>query len=438
MAELRAALDDAISGQGPLVMLAGEPGIGKTRTAQELASYAQEQGVNVLWGWCHEEVGAPPYWPWFHAIRSYVQECDAERLRSEMGPGAANIAGIVPEIHSVITSLEPPPALEPEAARFRLFDSITIFLKNASESQPLMSVLDDLHWADGSSLRMLQFLARELAPAQSGRLLVVGCYRDVGLSRQHPLSETLAQLSRSTGGGSGGGFRPVVLQGLAREDTRRFIEASAGIEPTVGLVEALYSHTGGNPFFMTEAIRLLSESGELTGGGTCIPGRMRIPKGVRAAIGQRLNRLSERCNEVLATASIIGREFDFRLLNIVIDGTSEDQLFQAMDEAVAVHLIEDIPGQMDRYQFRHTLFQQTLAEEVTTSRKVRLHAKIGEALEELYGENAGAHAAELAHHLGEPRHRPAGISWLGTLCWPVSGRWQPMPTRTRLPILKRP
>jgi len=199
-----------------------------------------------------------------------------------MGPGAANIAGIVPEIHSVITSLEPPPALEPEAARFRLFDSITIFLKNSSQSQSLMLVLGDLHWADGSSLRMLQFLARELAPAQSGRLLVVGCYRDMGLSRQHPLSETLAQLSRSTGGGSGGGFRPVVLQGLAREDTRRFIEASAGIEPTVGLVEALYSHTGGNPFFMTEVIRLLSESGELTGGGTCIPGRMRIPQGVRA------------------------------------------------------------------------------------------------------------------------------------------------------------
>jgi predicted ATPase len=174
-------------------MLVGEPGIGKTRTAQELASHAERRGVQILWGWCYEEAGAPPYWPWVQPIRSYVQQQDPERLHAEMGPGAADIAEIVPEVRVELPGLETPPALEPEAARFRLFDSITTFLKNAAQSQTLMLVLDDLHWADKPSLLLLEFLARQMADC---RLLVVGCYRDMELSRQHPLSESLAQLSR--------------------------------------------------------------------------------------------------------------------------------------------------------------------------------------------------------------------------------------------------
>ena len=141
MAQLQRALNNTLSGQGRMVMLAGEPGIGKTRTAQELASYAEGQGAKVLWGWCYEEEGAPPHWPWVQTIRSYVQGCDAGQIRTEMGHGAANIADVVPEIQSKITDLKPPPTLEPEAARFRLFDSITTFLKNAAQGQPLLLVL---------------------------------------------------------------------------------------------------------------------------------------------------------------------------------------------------------------------------------------------------------------------------------------------------------
>ena len=155
--ELRTALDDAVSGQGRMVMLAGEPGIGKTRIARELASYAEQQGARVLWGWCYDQEGAPPYWPWAQPIRAYVQVTDAERLRSEMGLGATDIAEIVPELRGKLPDLEPPPALEPEQARFRMFDSITSFLKNASRAQPLVLVLDDLHWADTSSLLLLEF-----------------------------------------------------------------------------------------------------------------------------------------------------------------------------------------------------------------------------------------------------------------------------------------
>jgi len=155
MAGLKAVLDDAISGHGRLVMLSGEPGIGKTRVAQELAGAAQEQGMKVLWGRCYEGLGAPPFWPWVQPIRDYVQQADPDTLRSEMGPGAADIAAIVPEIAAKLPGLEDPPQLDPDQARFRLFESISTFLKNSAASNPLALVLDDLHWADRSSLNLL-------------------------------------------------------------------------------------------------------------------------------------------------------------------------------------------------------------------------------------------------------------------------------------------
>ncbi len=183
MAELTPALDDALAGRGRLVMLAGEPGIGKTRTAQELGSHAAALGVKVLWGWCYEREGAPPYWPWIQPLRSYIQENDAEELSSLTGPGASDIAQIVPEVCQLLPDLEPSPILEPEQARFRLFDSITNFLKNAAQSQPLMLVLEDLHWADHSSLTLWEFVSKEISNA---KVMLLGTYRDVEVGRRHP------------------------------------------------------------------------------------------------------------------------------------------------------------------------------------------------------------------------------------------------------------
>ena len=255
MGVLRSAFEEVIAGAGRLVMLVGEPGIGKTRAAQELASYAADQGATVLWGWCYEEAGAPPYWPWVQPIRSYVQAQDPEQLRSVLGPGATDIADIIPDVREKLRDLEPSPALEPEEARFRLFDSITTFLKRASVARPLMLVLDDLHWADKPSLLLLQFLAKQMA---ASRLLVVGCYRDMELSRQHPLSESLAQLAREPV------FRRQVLRGLTQKDTGGFFESATGISPSDQMVSTIYERTEGNPFFMSEIIRLLSDRGELT------------------------------------------------------------------------------------------------------------------------------------------------------------------------------
>jgi tetratricopeptide (TPR) repeat protein len=392
MGELMAALADAQAGQGRLVMLVGEPGIGKTRTAQELANYAQSSGMPVWWGWCYQGEGAPPYWPWVQPLRSYIQQQDPDQLRSQMGPGAADIAEVIPEVREKLPGLEPPPALEPEQARFRLFDSITTFLKNASQTQPLLLVLDDLHWADQPSLQLLQFLARQMA---GSRLLVVGCYRDVELSRQHPLSETLAHLAREPV------FQRKPLPGLSQEDTRRFIEAAVGVLPSQGLAETIYAHTEGNPFFMTEVIRFLQEQGELSGESIRGYQGFRIPEGVREVIGQRLNRLSQQCYQTLTTASVIGREFGLKLLSRLSGGVSEEQLLAVMDEALAAYLIQELPGLAESYQFSHALVQETLASELSAARRVRLHARIGEALEELYGADADFHAAELARHFSE-------------------------------------
>ena len=398
MGELKAALEQALSGNGRLVMLVGEPGIGKTRTAQELATYARIRGAQVLWGRCYEEQGVPPYWPWVQAIRSYVREQDIGRLRSEMGSGAAEIAEIVSDVREKLPGLKPPPKLDSaEAARFRLFDATTSFLKGAGNSQPLALVLDDLHWADQSSLLLLRFLARELA---GSRLLLVGTYRDVELSRQHPLAETLAELTRERLS------QRIPLRGLSQEDVGRFIEMTSGRVPPPGLVSAVHIQTEGNPLFVTEVVRDLVQEGELAARPSTGSGRreereswtVRIPEGVREVIGRRLNRLSERCNQTLTIAAVMGREFELGQLQPLIEDITPDRLLEVLEEALTARVIEELPHRMGRYQFTHALIQETLVDELSLTRRVQLHARIAQALEEMYGADAEAHVAELARH----------------------------------------
>jgi len=400
MGELKACLEDALSGRGRIVTLVDEPSIGKSRTAQELATYAGLRGAQVLWGRCYEEQGAPPYWPWVQAIRSYVREKQPEELRSEMGTGAEAIAEIVSDVRERLPGLRTPPQLEPEQARFRLFDPVTAFLKTASQHRPLVLVMDDLHWADHPSLMLLEFVARELS---GSRLLLVGNYRDMELSRRHPLSLTLGELTRERL------FQRVLLRGLNQDDVGRFIELVSGTAPPRGMVEAVHRQTEGNPLFVTEVVRLLVQEG-IVGASRRVgtePLRdsdtwsVRIPEGVREVIGRRLDRLSEHCNETLTIAAVIGREFTLEQVRPLIEGMTEDRLLEVLEEALAARVIEELPQAVGRYQFTHALIQETLAGELSTTRKVRLHARIAEALEELYLDNVEAHAAELAHHFTE-------------------------------------
>ena len=345
----------------------------------------------MLWGRCYEERGMPPFWPWVQAIRSYVREKEPEELRSEMGSGAADIAEVISEVKERLPDLEPPPELEsPEAARFRLFDSITSFLNSAGQRQPLVLVLDDLHWADGPSLLLLEFVAKELGAA---RILLLGTYRDMELSRQHPLAEALGELTRESL------FQRILLRGLTLEDVGSFIELTSGMPPPSGLPEAVHTQTEGNPLFVTEVVRLLVQEGELSQERESWD--VRIPEGVREVIGRRLNRLSSRCSEAMTVAAVLGREFDYSHLRPLLEETTEGQLLDVVEEALGGRVIEELPRTVGRYRFTHALVRHTLMDELTTTRRVRLHARIGEALEGLYGDEVESRAAQLAYHFGE-------------------------------------
>ena len=255
MAELTAALDEALSGRGRLILLVGESGVGKTRTAEELASVARHRGAKVLWGRCPEERGAKPYWPWIQAIRSYILEHDPDTLRSQMAGGVWDIAQIVQEVQERLPGLSAPsPKDDPDQARFRLFDSITNFLKRAAQERPLLLVLDNLHWADPSSLRLLEFVTPELAGT---RLMVLATYRDTDVSRGHPLFRTLGEITRERL------CQRVLLRGLSRSEVGQVMLAVGRVSVPYELISTVHQQTEGNPLFVREVVRLLAEEGLL-------------------------------------------------------------------------------------------------------------------------------------------------------------------------------
>jgi DNA-binding CsgD family transcriptional regulator len=238
-----------------------------------------------------------------------------------------------------------------------------------------------------------------------GRVLVVGSYRGVELSRQHPLSNTLGELARHPR------FDRLRLRGLSREDVGSFLEGVLGRPPAAELVAALHSQTEGNLLFLTEIVRFLVQEGVLTpergslhtpsgqSAGTSV--RVRIPEGIREVIGQRLNRLSQGCNHLLSIASVIGREFSLEEVSAVLDAEAEEHVVERLEEAVGARVIEEPPQARGRYQFTHALIRETLYDELTTARRVRLHRRIGEALEHLYAAHLDPHLGQLAHHFAE-------------------------------------
>ena len=392
---LARALDDALAGRGRLLLIGGEPGIGKSRLAEELAGRAREYGAEVLWGRCWEAGGAPPYWPWAQVLRAAVRDRSPDELRAELGSGAAEVGDLVPEVRRELPDLpQRSDEADPQQTRFRLFDSVSSFLQRASRARALMLVLDDLNWADKESLLLLEFVTRELSEA---RLLVVGTYRDVDLSRHHPLAQMLGELAGARL------FERVLLSGLSHDDVERFLAAACGFPPDPDLVSAVHVHTEGNPFFVREVVQLLLNEGALTSGALGTPERWgaRIPDGVREAIGRRLERLSRSCNQTLTIAAAIGREFTLAQVAQLVGDLSEDQLLEVLEEALSAHIVEEPAGAAGRYQFTHALIQATLLAELSRTRRARLHARIAEALEALYGAEAESRAAELAHHFAE-------------------------------------
>jgi len=392
---LQSAFDGAISGQGALMMVTGEPGIGKTALCEQLATYVTLRGGRTLVGHCYEAGSLSlPYLPFVEALRSYVLTRDAKDLREELGSGAADVARIISEIRERL-KIKLRTQKGPEEERYRLLQAVSAFLSNAAAVQPMLAVLEDLHDADKGTLEMLTHVSRNLAGA---RLLIVGTYRDVEVDRSHPLSAALAELRRVSTYGR------VLLRGLNADEVRRMLESITRESVPWGLAEAVHRQTEGNPLFVQEVIRYLVEEGLITlkeGGWQPTrdtPLEMSIPEGLRDVIGKRLSLLSQECNRLLAVASVVGREFALETLKAVA-GINEDAFVNALKEAVRLSILEERSQRgLVRYRFTHAFFRQTLYEEMIAPQRLKLHRQVAHTLETLYARHLKEHAVELAEH----------------------------------------
>jgi DNA-binding NarL/FixJ family response regulator len=380
METLYEALREAIDGSGRIVTLSGEPGIGKTRCAEELANLALETGATVLWGHCLESIPTPAYWPWVETLNELVRGSNDERLVQHLGPYADVIGKLLPAVRDRIPDLRPAAAIgDPESARFRLLDALCEFLRNVSASQPLLLVLEDLNWADAESLQLLELFATRVVAMH---VLVVATYRDVELSRAHPLAKTLGDLVRERS------FDRLTLRRLGESDMKALLDRTLRVPIRRDTKARLLSRTEGNPFFLVETVRQLNDE---TGGES-------VAEGIREAIGRRLDRLSHESNELLTVAAVIGREFSLEQLKWVVDGLDDQRGSELLEEAGRAGLTEATVGVFGHFRFAHAMIQETLVDEISLNRQVQMHARIGQALEALYGEGRGEHATELLHH----------------------------------------
>jgi len=384
-------MDQAADAHGRLVLIGGEPGIGKSRLADELATQAREGGQVVLWGRGWEDAGAPPYWPWVQVLRSLVRGGNLEDVREQLGAGAADVAQMLPELRDLMPELELRPASESDTARFQLFDSTATFLRNAAAVRPMLAVIDDLQAADTPSILFLQFLASQL---NDMRLLVVGTYRDVALTPDHPLTTALVELTRQPT------TRLLTLSGLDLASLSDFIGAETGVTPDARAVAAVWRETKGNPLFVREAVRLLSAEGRLDAAAELPSLRIEVPAGVRDVIARRIGHLSDVGARALALGAVLGPEFSLDVLN-AIDEDGSEELLDAIDDAIAAGLLLSVSGAPARYRFSHDLVRETLYDDLSPGRRARLHREIADVLEQHYSAEPEPHLAELAFHYYE-------------------------------------
>ena len=395
-AVLDGAWDQVDKGALHVALVAGEPGIGKTTLVARAAERAWSRGAAVLFGRCDED-SAVAFQPWIEAIVSYADATQPNDLREQLGPHASDLALLVPSLGRRLPEVAGIVGVGAESERYRIFDAVAGLIRGIGAERPIVLVLDDLHWADRPSLQLLQHVTRK----GESPLLVLGTYRDTDLARSHPLAAALAEMRNADV------MERIALRGLEADDIVDLVTAGNAVTDTdTRFGWALWHETEGNPLFLRESLRHLAEAGVVDHGAdgrwTALRDidQLGIPEGVKEVIGRRLARLSDQANTVLRVGAVLGREVRLDVLGRVTD-LSTDELLDALDDAAAAGIIDELPGGAGRWTFTHALVRQALYEELSLSRRVRLHQQIGEALEGIDGTDDGPTLVSLAHHFAQ-------------------------------------
>ncbi|MCP5055378.1 MAG: AAA family ATPase [bacterium] len=390
LTRLERALDRARTGRGGLLLVAGEPGIGKTRLVEEFERHATRRGVRVLVGRCREGEGERTYGPFADALAELVQETDETRLVAALGPYGAALVPLIPALRRVLPGLPDLPVIPGDEARERLFDAVAALLLSVSEGELLVIIVDDLQWADLGTLAMLGSLARR---ARAGRLLLVGTYRSTEVDAGHPLSELVESDTLRAK------LDLLQLGGLEKHPVRELLESVTGGDVPDALVALMTLQTAGNPLFIRELLIQMMVEGKLgpergVGWPEGLPvDDLGIPDGVRQVVGRRLGRLSELTSRLLTVASGFHGEFSFRVTRRVLD-VEEASALDALDEALDAGIVRSLGG--DTYGFTHDVIRQTVLSVLNPSRQLGLHRRI---------------AAEMEHAWGEAPERVGEIAW---------------------------
>ena len=394
-AELVRHLESALAGRGSLVLIGGEPGIGKTHLVRAILADATRLGCYTAVGHCYEMEGAPPYVPFIEMLEHAARVVPRESFRYALGSAAPEVAKLMPKLRLMFPDIPPPLELPPEQQRRFLFSAYCEYLERAARTAPVVRVFEDLQWADEPTLLLLQHLAQAVARMP---MLMIGTYRDVDLEVGRPCANILGFLMRQKLG------TRILLRRLPVAGVEQMLAALSAQQPPPSLARVVFKETEGNPFFVEEVFRHLAEEGKLFDEKGAFRSGLRmdqlqVPEGVRLVLGRRLERLSEDARRILTTAAVIGRVFPLELLE-ELEKARPDAALEAVEEAERTRLIEtERKGSQTRYRFVHELVRQTLAETLSLSRRQRLHARVAGVMERVYAANIDAHVSALAHHL---------------------------------------
>jgi class 3 adenylate cyclase len=395
LGQVRAAITSARGGEQAASFLAGEPGIGKTRLTAAVCQEAHAAGCYVLYGRCEEDLGLPMQ-PFVEALEHLVEHAPPELLRRHVAARGGELALLVPHLARRVPALPVPRTAQEDETRHLLLNAVASLLAAAAEGRGLVLVLDDLHWADHTTILVLRHL---LMSHSIAGVAVIATYRDNELPADHPLTRLLADVITEPG------VARVALGGLGEADVALLLEGLAGHalgEQSPGFARRLREDTGGNPLFVVELLRALVESGEIyrsetgwTASSTVFT--RALPSNVREVILRRVRRLEPSVRTALSTAAVIGREFDLELLHGV-SGIAEGDLLDALETAINAHLLQEVAAPDARFTFTHAVIEYTLYEALSSARRRRLHERIAEAIEATLGPAIAQRSGELAYH----------------------------------------